>query len=37
MEKVGRLEKEKKLRELTEAEVNPGKKAANDVLKAAGS
>ena len=30
--KIGRLEKEKKLRELTDAEINPGKKATKDIL-----
>ena len=37
IEKIARLEKEKKLRELTDAEINPGRKATNDILKAAGS
>lgn len=37
MEKIGRLEREKKLRELTDAEINPGKKATTDILKAAGT
>lgn len=36
-EKIGRLEKEKKLRELTEAEIDAGKKATNDILKSAGT
>lgn len=37
MEKIGRLEKEKKLRELTDSEINSGKKAMSDVLKNAGT
>ena len=36
IQKIGRLEREKKLRELTEAEISPGKKATNDIMKAAG-
>ena len=37
MEKIGRLEKEKKLRELTDADIRPGKKAMGDILKNAGA
>lgn len=37
MEKIGRLEKEKKLRELTDADIRPGKKAMGDILKTAGA
>jgi hypothetical protein len=37
LEKIGRLEKEKKLRELTDAEINPGKTATKEVLKSAGT
>lgn len=36
-DKIARLEKEKKLRELTDAEINPGKKEVNDVMKSAGT
>ena len=32
LERIGRLEKEKKLRELTESEIAPGAKAAKDIL-----
>lgn len=37
LEKIGRLEKEKKLRELTEAEVSTGRAATRDILKSAGT
>jgi hypothetical protein len=37
LEKIGRLEKEKKLRELTDAEINPGKTATLDIMKSAGT
>ena len=37
LERIGRLEREKRLRELTEAEIYPGKKATSDIMKAAGS
>lgn len=36
-EKIGRLEKEKKLKELTDSEINGGKKATKDVMKSAGT
>ena len=36
-DKIGRLEKEKKLRELTDAEINSGKKATSDIMKASGT
>lgn len=36
-EKIARLEKEKKLRELTAKEIDEGKSITNDVLKDAGS
>lgn len=37
IEKIGRLEKEKKLRELTDKEINEGKSITGEVLKDAGS
>lgn len=36
IEKVARLEREKKLRELTDSEINEGQKATKDVLKNVG-
>lgn len=36
-EKIGRLEKEKRLRELTDAEINSGKKATSDIMKQVGT
>jgi hypothetical protein len=36
-EKIGRLEKEKKLRELTDSEINSGKKATGDIMKSVGT
>lgn len=35
--KIGRLEKEKKLRELTESEVDSGRSAVKEILKSAGA
>jgi len=35
--KIGRLEKEKKLKDLTDSEINAGKKATNDIMKSAGT
>ena len=35
-EKIGRLEREKKLRELTEDEIDPGRKAAKSMMKTVG-
>ena len=37
VEKIGRLEKEKKLRDLTNEEINPGKKMTSDILKSSGT
>lgn len=37
LEKIGRLEKEKKLRELTDSELNAGKTAVREILKSSGS
>lgn len=35
--KIGRLEKEKKLKELTDSEINSGKKEAADIMKSVGA
>lgn len=35
--KIGRLEKEKKLKELTDNDINSGRKVAKDVMKTAGT
>lgn len=35
--RIGRLEKQKKLRDLTNEEINGGKKATKDILKSAGT
>lgn len=37
LEKIGRLEKEKKLRGLTEEEIAPGRAATREILKSAGT
>lgn len=36
IKKIARLEREKKLRDLTDSEINEGKKAANDIMKQVG-
>lgn len=36
MERIGRLQNEKKLKDLTDEEINPGRAAAKDILKKAG-
>ncbi len=37
MERIGRLQNEKKLKDLTDEEINPGRAAAKDILKKAGT